>query len=207
MSRATTDSTRRTIVLVEGETDELALRLAARRLGRDLEAEAVSILPINGAHAINRVLRDLAAAEPRARLAGLYDEGEEDVIRTGLERAGYGPGLVDRSRLEAAGFFACVADLEDELIRATGGADLSRLIELEGDMQPWRTFQSQHAWRGRPQEQQFRRFIRSVSSRNSRYIRAIVGSIDLSLLPRPLRRVLEYVQTTESELEEAPCHP
>ena len=60
-----------TIVLVEGVTDELALTLAARRSGRDLEAEGVSIVPINGAHAISRFLRQLAAEEPGAKLGSL----------------------------------------------------------------------------------------------------------------------------------------
>ena len=64
-----------TIVLVEGVTDELALTLAARRSGRDLKAEGVTVVPINGAHAISRFLRQLAAEEPGAKLAGLYDEG------------------------------------------------------------------------------------------------------------------------------------
>ena len=183
----------RTIVLVEGVTDELALTLAARRSGRDLEAEGVSVVPINGAHSMGRFLRQLAAEQPGARLAGLYDEGEEEVIRAALERAGYGQNL-DRSRLEGIGFFACVADLEDELIRAAGETDLSRLIELQGDAHPWHTFRSQHAWHGRPVDQQFRRFIRSVSERNSRYIRAIVETIDLARLPRPLRLLLDYVE-------------
>ena len=183
----------RTIVLVEGVTDELALTLAAQRSGRDLKAEGISIVPINGAHAISRFLRQLAADEPGARLAGLYDEGEEDIIRAALEREGHGPSL-DRSGLEGVGFFACVADLEDELIRAAGETDLLRLIELEGDAQPWHKFRSQHAWQGRPVDQQFRRFIRSVSERNSRYIRAIVETIDPSRLPRPLRRLLDYIE-------------
>ena len=182
----------RTVVLVEGVTDELALRLAAAQSGRDLVAEHVSVLPINGAHAISRFLRRLAADEPGATLAGLYDEGEEKVVRAALERAGYGSNL-DRSRMESLGFFACSADLEDELIRAAGEAILSRLIEVEGDAQPWHKFQNQRAWRGRPVDQQFRRFIRSVSERNSRYIRAIVEAIDPSRLPRPLRLLLDYV--------------
>jgi hypothetical protein len=105
----------RTIVLVEGVTDELALTLAARRSGRDLKAEGVTVVPINGAHAISRFLRQLAAEKPGAKLAGLYDEGEEEVIRAALERVGYGPNF-DRSQLEGVGFFACIADLEDELI-------------------------------------------------------------------------------------------
>jgi hypothetical protein len=183
----------RTIVLVEGVTDELAVTLAARRSGRDLRAEGVSIVPINGAHAISRYLRQLAAEEPDARLAGLYDEGEEEVIQAALERAGYGRNL-DRSRLEEVGFFACIADLEEELIRAAGESTLSRLIELEGDEQPWHTFRKQRAWAGRPMDQQFRRFIRSVSARNSRYIRAIVETIDPYRLPRPLRMLLDYVE-------------
>src|SRR4029077_5291149 len=151
-------SAMRTIVLVEGVTDELALTLAARRSGRDLEAEGVSIMPITGAPALSRFLRQLAADEPGAKLAGLYDEGEEEVIRAALERAGYGPNL-DRGRLEGLGFFACRADLEEELIRAAGEANLSMLIELEGDAQPWHTFRNQPAWHGRPVDQQFRRFI------------------------------------------------
>ena len=183
----------RTIVLVEGVTDELALTLAARRSGRDLEAEGVSLVPINGVHAIGRFLRRLAAEEPRANLAGLYDEGEEEVVRAALEGAGYGRGL-DRSGLERVGFFACSADLEDELVRAAGEAVLSRLIELEGDAQPWRTFRKQHAWQGRPADHQFRRFIRSQSGRNSRYIRAIVDTIDPSDLPGPIRMLLDYVE-------------
>jgi hypothetical protein len=183
----------RTIVLVEGVTDELALTVAARRSGRDLRAEGVSVVPINGAHAIGRFLRRLTAEEPEARLAGLYDEGEEEVIRAALEQAGYGSDL-DRSRLEEVGFFACIADLEEELIRAAGESILSWLIELEGDAQPWHTFRKQRAWNGRPVDQQFRRFIRSVSERNSRYIRAIVETIDPSRLPRPLRLLLDYVE-------------
>lgn len=183
----------RTIVLVEGVTDELALTLAARRSGRDLKAEGVSVVPINGAHAINRFLRQLTEQEPGARLAGLYDKGEEEVVRAALERAGYGPNL-DRSQMERVGFFACIADLEEELIRAAGETDLLRLIELQGDTQPWRSFRNQHAWHGRPVDQQFRRFIRSISERNSRYIRAIVETIDPARLPRPIRLLLDYVE-------------
>jgi len=183
----------RTIVLVEGVTDKLALTLAARRSGRDLSAEGVTVVPTNGAHGISRFLRQMAVEDPDAKVAGLYDEGEEEVIRAALERAGRGPGL-DRDPLESVGFFACVADLEEELIRAAIEAelDLSTLIELHGDAQSWRRFRSQMAWQGRPVDQQFRRFIRSVSERNSRYVRAIVETIDPSQLPRPLRMLLDY---------------
>ena len=181
-----------TVVLVEGVTDELALRLAAQRSGRDLAAEGVSVLSMNGAHAMSRCLRRLAAEEPQSRVAGLYDAGETAVVSAALERAGLGRGL-DLAGMERIGFFACSEDLEDELIRAAGGTLLSRLVELEGDVQPWHTFRRQQAWQHRPVDQQFRRFIRSISARNSRYIRAIVMAIDPSQLPRPLRLLLEFV--------------
>jgi hypothetical protein len=188
----------RTIVLVEGVTDEIALTLAAQRLERNLMAEGVPILPINGAHAIGRVRRQLAAEEPGAKLAGLYDDSEEDVVRAALEREGFGPNL-DRSQLERLGFFACSADLEDELIRAAGEAILSRLIEVKGDAQPWHSFRNQPAWHCRPMDEQFRRFIRSVSERNSRYIRAIVETIDPSRMPRPLRLLVHHVAPARAQ--------
>ena len=183
----------RTIVVVEGVTDALAVTLGARRSSRDLEAEGVSVVSINGAHAIGRFLRRITVEEPEANLAGLYDVGEEEVVRAALERAGHSPGL-DRSGLERVGFFACSLDLEDELVRAAGAALISTLIDLEGDAQPWHTFRRQPAWQGRPIDQQYRRFMRSVSDRNSRYVRAIVGALDPSTLPRPLRLLLDYVR-------------
>lgn len=178
-----------TIVLVEGVTDELALTLSARRVGRDLGADGVSVLPINGAHAISRFLPRLATEQPTAKIAGLYDVGEEAIIRAALGRAGHGPEL-DRDGLEAIGFFACSVDLEDELIRAAGEGLMATLIQREGDAQPWHAFREQPAWQGRPVDQQLQRFIRSVSERNSRYVRAIVEAIDPSLLPRPIRLLL-----------------
>ena len=80
------------------------------------------------------------------------------------------------------------------LVRAAGEAILLELIDLEGDTRPWHTFQKQQAWQGRQLDQQFRRFIRSVSGRNSRYIRTIIETVDPSPLPRPVRLLLEHVQ-------------
>lgn len=177
---------------MEGRTDELALTLAARRSGRNLQAEGVSIVVMNGVHAMGRYIARLFAEAPDAKLAGLYDESEEQVVRAALERAGYGASL-ERGQLERAGFFACSVDLEEELIRAAGEPLLSRLIELEGDRQPWQRLRSQRTWHDRPFDQQFRRFIRSVSGRNTRYIRAIIEAIEPAQLPRPLRLLLAAV--------------
>ena len=179
-------------MIVEGTTDQLALTLAARRLGRDLEAEDITVMPIGGAHAINGFLADLVGKHSEVKIAGLCDEGEEGVFRAALERAGFGSDL-SRGDLERLGFFVCSADLEDELIRAIGTTAIARLTELAGDARAWYTFQRQPAWQGQATDQQFRRFVRSVSERNTRYIRAIVETLEPDQLPRPLQLLLAHV--------------
>ena len=179
----------RGIVIVEGASDRAALEALAERRGRDLQAEGVAVVPIGGAQAIGRFLTEFAA--DGVGLAGLYDAGEEAEFRRALDRAGLGSDL-DRAGLERLGFFACEADLEDELIRALGAAAVERVVVAEGELNAFRTFQKQPAWRGRPTEEQLRRFIGTHSGRKFRYARLLVEALDLDRVPRPLDRVLAH---------------
>ena len=183
-------------MIVEGETDRLALSSAARRLGRDLAAEHVDIVPIGGAHAIARFLSRLDRDD--VEIAGLCDEREEDIFRRALEAAAFGSNL-SPTELERIGFFVCRADLEDELIRAVGTDAIAAITEREGAARAWTTFRRQPAWQGQDPQQQFRRFIRSVSSRNGRYIVAMVDALEPDRLPRPLLGVLAYVERGAGE--------
>src|SRR5205814_8051972 len=90
--------------------------------------------------------------------AGLYDVGEEAGFQRALERAGFGVNLT-RPEMERLGFFACVADLEDELIRSLGAAAVERVLESQGELGAFRTFQGQPEWRGRPPQEQLARFM------------------------------------------------
>ena len=126
------------------------------------------------------------------RLAGLCDEGEERDFQRGLERAGLGSDLT-RAGMEALGFYVCVADLEDELIRALGAAAVEEVVEAQGELGPFRTLQKQPAWRGRPQDEQLRRFMGSGGRRKIRYARLLVEALDLTEVPRPLDLVLAGV--------------
>ena len=59
----------RTVVLVEGISDQVALETLAGRQGRDLRSEGVVIVPIGGAHAVTRFLEQFGpygAAVPSA---------------------------------------------------------------------------------------------------------------------------------------------
>ncbi|MFD0783318.1 TOPRIM nucleotidyl transferase/hydrolase domain-containing protein [Micromonospora azadirachtae] len=181
------------VVLVEGISDETALETAATGRGRDLEAERVVIVPMGGAHAIGHFLARLAILAPGVRRAGLCDMREEVVFRRGLEATEVGSPRT-RSDMERLGFYVCVKDLEDELIRALGAAEVEALFESQGDLRSFRSFQSQPAWRGRQPEAQLWRFLRSSSRRNQRYARLLVeAAVARDRLPRPLDALLTHL--------------
>jgi hypothetical protein len=182
----------RAIVLVEGISDQIALETLAARRGRDLEGEGVAVVPIGGAQAIGRFLARFASHSSGTRLAGLCDAGEEEVFRRSLERAGFGSPL-GRPDLERLGFHVCVADLEDELIRALGPAAVEAVLDSHGDLGSFRTFQKQPAWRGQGVDAQLRRFMGSADRRKLRYARLLVEALDLAHVPRPLDHVLADV--------------
>jgi hypothetical protein len=182
----------RAVVLVEGVSDRSALEALAARRGRDLEAEGVSVVAIGGAQAIGRFLTEFGPQGLDVRLAGLCDAGEEGDFRRGLERAGLGSNLT-RVQMERLGFYVCVADLEDELIRAHGAASVETVVDAQGDLGSFRTLQKQPEWRGRPVEEQLRRFMGSGARRKIRYARLLVEALDLSRIPRPLDQLLAHV--------------
>jgi hypothetical protein len=179
----------RAVVLVEGLSDQLALETLAERRGLDLEALGVGVLPMGGAQAIGRFLNRFGPRGLDLRLAGLCDAREEKDFRRELERAGLGSNLTPAD-LERLGFYVCSADLEDELIRALGVESVLRVVEAHGDLGAFRTLQKQPEWRGRPTEQQLRRFMGSGGSRKIRYARLLVAQLELDKVPRPLDRVL-----------------
>jgi OLD-like protein len=181
----------RAVVLVEGISDRIALETLAERRGRNLDAEGVAIVPMGGAQSIGRFLDLYGPQGLGVRLAGLCDAAEEREFRRGLERAGLGSGLT-RVDLERLGFFVCVADLEEELIRALGAAAVEAVVEAKGDLGSFRTLQKQPAWQGRPTEAQLRRFMGSGGSRKTRYARYLVEALELDRVPRPLELVLAH---------------
>ena len=182
----------RAVVLVEGTSDQVALETLAERRGRDLAAEGVSIVAMGGATNIRSFLERFGPRGLDVTVAGLCDAGEEGHFRRGLERAGLGSDLT-RADMEALGFFVCVEDLEDELIRSLGVAAVEQVIDAAGELGSFRTLQKQTAQQGRSHEAQLRRFMGSRGGRKIRYGRLLVDALDLSAVPRPLDLVLAQV--------------
>jgi hypothetical protein len=180
------------VVLVEGISDQIAVETLAARRDRDLVAERVAVLPVGGAHAMTRYLTQLGPAGAGLRLAGLCDAGEENIVRRSLARASIGsPGT--RADMERLGFWVCVEDLEDELIRAIGIDRVETLIDSQGDLGSFHSLQKQPEWRGQPTRAQLRRFLGSGARRKLRYARLLTGAVGLDRLPHPLEAVLSRV--------------
>lgn len=180
------------VVLVEGISDQIAVEALAARRGRDLDAEGIVVVPVGGAHATAKYLRRFGPGGAGVRLAGLCDAGEEKILLGGLALAGLGSPR-SRADLGRMGFHVCVADLEDELIRAAGILLVEQLLDAQADLGSFRTMQRQPAWRGRRPEEQVRRFLGAGSDRKLRYARLIVGAVDLARMPQPLDAVLADV--------------
>lgn len=176
-----------TVILVEGVSDQRAIETLARRRGRNLGSEHVTIIPIAGATNLPRFL-DLLGGH-NVRLAGLCDEGEEAEFRQALERAGLGSTL-SRPELERLGFFVCVRDLEEELIRSLGADGVIAVIEAQGQSRAFRSFQNQPAQRHKSIERQLWRWM---GNHKIRYASLLVEALDLEMVPPPLQGVLEAV--------------
>jgi len=164
------------VVLVEGESDRIAVEALAARRGRDLAVEGVAVVAFGGAHALERALRSVEAD----RVTVLYDRGEEAAVRRALKRA----------RVTPNGFYACDPDLEGELVRALGAERMLQLVEERGQLSAFRTYQRQKEKRSLLLEDQLHGWLHNWKVR---YAAALVGALDLGRVPAPLDGVLADV--------------
>ena len=181
-ARARSDPGSCAVVLVEGMSDQAAVLTLAERSGRDLHAEGVFVVPMGGATNVGHFVGLFGPGGFGVRLAGLCDQGEERDFQRGLDRAG-----------TEAPYFVCVADLEDELIRALGTGRVEDLIEAEGESGPFLTFTRQPAHRDTARDQQLHRFMGTRSGRKIRYGHVLAAALDLTLIPAPLAGLLSAV--------------
>ncbi|MEV8593149.1 TOPRIM nucleotidyl transferase/hydrolase domain-containing protein [Streptomyces sp. NPDC052012] len=169
-----------TVVLLEGRSDVAAVDALAERRGRDLAAEGVAVLSIDGAMSVGRYAGLLGAPGLGLRLTGLCDVAERPYYVRGFERAGAAQQDI----------FVCAADLEDELIRALGVDRVAELVREQGEFRPLRTFLRQPAQQGRAPQQQYRRFFGTKKGRKIHYGRVLVEALDPDRVPAPLEGLL-----------------
>ena len=181
----------RTVVIVEGPSDKAAVEALAGCLGRDLQAEGVLVEPIGGAHAVGTYLRRLGDGGATL-VAGLVDHAEAPRFARALESVGAGYSI-DASNLEKLGFFICFTDLEDELIRAVGASAVERVVEEQGELRAFRSFQKQRAQRTKTLDAQLHRFIGTHAGRKTAYAAALVRAGAPERVPPPLARLMDHL--------------
>jgi hypothetical protein len=180
----------RTVVLVEGASDQAALEALARRRHRSLDG--VAVVPMGGATNAAHYMQRYGPHGLDVRLAGLCDAAADRYFWQGLTRAGIHPAG-SRGEMEALGFFVCVADLEDELIRALGTGAVEEIVEAQGELRSLRSLRRQPAQRDRSVHAQLHRFLGSKAGRKRQYARLMVDALDLTRVPRALDGVLAHV--------------
>jgi hypothetical protein len=189
------------VVLVEGESDRAAVEAMARRQGLDLAAARIVVVPMGGASGISRFVELLGPPGAGLRLCGLFDEAEIGYVRRALERVGWFPRYLRsrrelfedagaRAGLAALGFYACVRDLEDELIRALGSGAVLGVVEAEGELARFRSFAQQPDHRDEPVEDQLHRFFGTRSGRKIHYPPRLVDALPPGREPACLTEVL-----------------
>lgn len=182
----------RALIMVEGVSDQIALESLARRQGRDLAAEGVAVFVVGGSGSLKRHLVAFGKAAPRPVLAGLFDRDAVALVRRAVSEAGLGASA-DDIQLAKLGFHLCDRDLEDELIRAVGVAQVETIIKTQGEAVSLATLRKQAGWIGRPASDQLHRFLRSRARRSLRYAHLLVEAMDEDRIPAPLSAVLATV--------------
>jgi len=170
-----------TTVLVEGESDRLAVETLARRDGLDLAALGVRVVGMGGATSLRHFL-------PRGgdeRVLGLVDEAEAGWTLRVLEAEGVGSGT-----LAERGFRVCRADLEDELIRCLGTDAVLAVVAAQGELASFGRLRHQPALRGLALVDQLRRFLAGRSGHKITYARLLVEALPAGRAPEPLAQLL-----------------
>jgi hypothetical protein len=185
-------TTLRAVVLVEGNSDRVALEALAKRRGRDLASEGIEIVPMGGITNTRAFASRYGPHGLGLPLAGLYDAAEEGKVRHGLAAAGLAPAL-QPDGLPGLGFYKCSADLEDELIRAVGVQAVEAVIDAAGETRSLRLLAGMPAQRDWTREAVLRRFLGVRSGRKARYAALLVEALEPGRTPAPLANVLARV--------------
>jgi hypothetical protein len=180
-----------TLVLVEGDSDAAAVRALSELIGCDLGLAHIQIRSSAGVTNFSRVLEGFVHEHPNAGICGMYDTADEWHVRRALTNVAI--PIAAHESLEAYGFFACVADLEDELIRALGTDEVERVLQAQDELHSFRRFQAMPQHRFSPVHQQLRRFLGTRATRKIRSARCLVQAMDIARLPPPLLKLADIL--------------
>jgi hypothetical protein len=160
-------------VLVEGDSDALALTVLGARLG-------VTVSPVV-MHGVTN-LRTHLAADPHHPALLLHDRRETAYVERVLARTG--------AEVTTA---VCDADLEDELIRAVGVPGMLAVVDAQGERAAYERMAQQPAQRDRTDHQRLHRWLGARSGHKRTYAGLLAGAVPLEAAPAPLLDLLAAV--------------
>lgn len=179
----------RVAILVEGESDRVAILTLASRRGLNLDARGVSVVSLEGGGGISTFLALIGPQGLDLSVAGMCDEDHEGNWRDALNASGL--SVADRAAMNAAGFFVCSTDLEDELFGTLGDTQVEAVINAEGDGQAFATFSQQPSQAGKSHHELLLAFVKK---QKVRWAPLLVDALDISTgVPQPLDGVLNDV--------------
>jgi hypothetical protein len=177
----------RVAVLLEGPSDVAAVRAVAAAHGLGEREHGFRLVDMGGATNIRRHLQRLRSERPGVRVLGMCDAGEAPFFARALDPDG-GPDAV--GTLGEHGFQVCVADLEDELIRALGTDRVMGVLERLGLAHRLAAFRQQVLWRDRPLHECLHRFAGIASGRKILLAGELAAALEPEEAPPPLRRLV-----------------
>jgi predicted ATPase len=177
----------RRVLIVEGESDQVAVRAFAQRMERNLDAEGISVISLEGAGSFATFFSLLGPEGLDLPLSGLCDADHASSWQGVL--ASTDPLVADTSAMEERGFFVCHNDLEDEFFRSLGLSGVEAALRSAGDGQALDRFIEQPSQDGSKEE----RLRRYVDRNKVRSAAALIDALHLDTSdPRPLQDLLAY---------------
>lgn len=179
----------RTVILVEGPGDRLALRVAAKALGLDLDAAAISVIELDGADLFGTMRTLLGPGGLGLRIIGLCDADREgrwaDVV------LGVGTYARDRATLTQHGVFVLDPDLEGVLVDALGESRVEAVIDADSAASALATFRQQPSQANYTSRQQL---VRYVKKGKARWPPLLMADCAADELPSPVVDLLQHVR-------------
>ena len=157
-----------TVIIVEGESDRVALEVLSARLGVELPR----IVTVGGASGARRAISELSDQS----VVGLVDANERALFERVIERV-----------------YVCDPDLEGELVRALGVDEGEAVIAEQGELESFRRLQNQPAQRVRSVEAQLARLFGGRSGNKIRYAGLLAAAVPLDRVPAPLADLIRAV--------------
>jgi energy-coupling factor transporter ATP-binding protein EcfA2 len=178
----------RQVVFVEGITDYQAVRAIAVTLGRNLDAEGIAVVALDGAASLTTFLQIMGPAGLDLKIGGICDADYEADWCTYLSDAGI--PVSSRADLKARGFYVSDRDLEDELITALGTADTQAVFDGAGATATLGRYVGQPANQGMSLHDQLRGFAKT---KKATWTPRLAEAVTATNVPASIKDLLDNV--------------